>query len=506
MAAWYTSSVGWTAVTAWAANTAYSVGDLRRQLAAPAVGSERVFRCTTAGTSHLTTEPTWTLTKGGTTNDNTAVWTEVTGNSTYNWNAPHARLANAIAWAAAGDTIYVGHNHAETQASAMTLSGSSAAPFLVICVNAAGTVPPVSADLATTATITTTGNFGITISSAIFFRGITLNAGSGAVAATITLSGTAGSGLYFKNCALKKNGTSATTAAILLGFTATSPSNVVFDNTTFTFGATGDGIATRRTNSVLWKNSPSAIGGATLPTTLFTAAVAEPVVWRLEGVDLSALASGKTLVAAIDVPQRFYLKDCKLGASVAVSAAQASPGSAEVYLTNCDSAGTNYRHEKYTSAGTQIVETTIVRTGGASIKATPLSWKIATSSTSTWLFPFECLPIVIPDNDVIGTPITIVVQGIWGGAAVPNNDEIWMDAEYFGASNSPQGSFLSTGKADILAAGVALSSGSGTWGGSTVKFQMSVTITPQIEGPIYLYVKAAKASSTFYIDPLPQVS
>jgi hypothetical protein len=35
---------------------------------------------------------------------------------------------------------------------------------------------------------------------------------------------------------------------------------------------------------------------------------------------------------------------------------------------------------------------------------------------------------------------------------------------------------------------------------------MSVTFTPQQKGAVTIYVKAAKASSTFYIDPKPVLS
>lgn len=57
-----------SAAAAWAASTAYSLGDR-------VYGSnDIVFRCTTAGTSGGT-EPAWTTTQDGTTNDNTAVWT-----------------------------------------------------------------------------------------------------------------------------------------------------------------------------------------------------------------------------------------------------------------------------------------------------------------------------------------------------------------------------------------------------------------------------------------------
>lgn len=59
-------------ITAWVANTAYVVGDVRR---ATAGNLTLYFHCTTSGTSHATTEPTWNTSVGGTTTDNTVTWT-----------------------------------------------------------------------------------------------------------------------------------------------------------------------------------------------------------------------------------------------------------------------------------------------------------------------------------------------------------------------------------------------------------------------------------------------
>jgi hypothetical protein len=169
-------------------------------------------------------------------------------------------------------------------------------------------------------------------------------------------------------------------------------------------------------------------------------------------------------------------------------------------LLRCDSGDTNYRHERYRYAGMQTTETTIVRTGGASDGTTPIAWKIITTANSKRYKPFEALPISIW-NETTGSAITLTVQGIWGGGAVPTNADIWMDVEYLGTSGFPLGGFASSGPADQLAAGTNLSAGSGTWGGSTTKFTLSKQITPQEKGPITVYIKAALASSTFYIDP-----
>jgi len=62
------------AYTAWAASTAFSVGDVRR--ATTSQNSGLVFECTTAGTSG-SSEPTWPTDIGSTLTDNTVVWTAI---------------------------------------------------------------------------------------------------------------------------------------------------------------------------------------------------------------------------------------------------------------------------------------------------------------------------------------------------------------------------------------------------------------------------------------------
>ena len=62
------------AVSAWAASTAFSVGDIRRATTDQASGL--FFRCTTAGTSG-SSEPSWPTDIGSTVTDNTCVWTGI---------------------------------------------------------------------------------------------------------------------------------------------------------------------------------------------------------------------------------------------------------------------------------------------------------------------------------------------------------------------------------------------------------------------------------------------
>ncbi len=422
------------------------------------------------------------------------------------WANAYLTLEAAVeaAGTAAADNIWIAHNHAESTAGAVTISSknTAAAPGTVICVNSAGTVPPVSADLATTATVTTTGaNSLILDAGSTYWYGITFSGGSGGVSNTVVL----GDGTFanhFKNCKFVKPGTTANTAAIAWGSADASLGGMTtLDNCTVQFGSTGDRISARR-GTVVWMNTLSAIAGATIPAALFDDGGSQGShVITLRGVDLSAIAGG-SILGTIASPGVIVIDQCKLHASTTVTA-PTGLGS-DLIILNSDSGTTYYRHEKYNYAGTQTVEIAIVRTGGASDGTTPISWQIDTTANSEYLFPFESLPIVVW-NDTL-SEITLTLQGIWGEGVVPTNAEIWMEVEYPGSALTPIASFANTGKADYLAAATNYAAGSGTWGGSTTKFAMSATFTPAMKGPLTVRVYAALASKTFYIDPKPVLS
>lgn len=457
--------------------------------------------CTTAGTAGNGAEPAFSDTAGTTTADNTVTWTSLgaVGNFT-GWQAPHARLSAAFTanWGQAGNSFYVASEHAETIAATATYTspGSITAPCYIYCVTKT-TVPPTSANLTTGAELKETGTNNMTLSGVVaLMQGVNLNSSGRGPAIT---------GIWnLKNAAILI-GTGLSSGSVQIG-AGTNSVRVEFDNVTVSFANVGQGVSLGG-GRLIWRNTLSAILGAAVPNSLFRGISVSGGMALIEGVDLSALGSTKNLVdtsiatEAINV----VIKDCKLGASVALSATPLNPAFIDADLINCDSGATNYRHERLRYAGSQVVETTIVRTGGATNGTTPISWKIVTTVNSRWTMPFESMPMAIW-NDTSGSAKTITVEGIWGGGAVPNNDDIWIEVEYPGDASYPQGYYATSTKADNLAAGGAGSSSAAAWGGSTTAFKMAVTITPLMKGPIYVRVHAAKASSTFYIDPVPTVT
>jgi hypothetical protein len=417
------------------------------------------------------------------------------------WANAFTTLTTAFATEVAGDTLYVAHDHAESTAAAVTLtsSGTYATPTKVVCVNRAGSVPPVSADRRATATVTTTGNNALTLANpagagAVHYDGIIFTAGNSTGTANVALT-TGSSNYRLDNCSLRLGGT-GTSSKILLG---ASGNYIELNNTTMSFGNVNQTINPGAV--VRWRNTASALLG-TLPTQLFIPAAFNGGDIELVGVDLSAATSGKTLVqgSGTNICALFRFIDCKLNASVTKSQVPAD-GAVLVDFIRSGSSGINYTIYRHRTQGLLIEETTIVRTGGATDGTTPLSWKVVTTANCNYSMPYECPPIAIW-NDTTGSAVTATVEGIWGGGAVPLDSEIWVDVEYLGDAASPQGSFVNDGAADLLATGASQTSSSATWGGSTTKFKLNVTFTAQQKGWIYARVKCAKASSTFYIDPL----
>lgn len=416
------------------------------------------------------------------------------------WANAYTTLAAALSGKAAGDIFYVSEDHTETTAGlTLTFPGTVANPNRVICVNHSGSVPPVAADIRATAAINVSGSSSLNIGAGgVYIDGVIFTTGTGGATGTAGINVGNGNNqmLVLRNCSLRIASTGSG-SRITLGSLDSCYTSL--DNTTLSFANAGQAV--KVVGKAVWSNTASALLG-TMPTTLFISGNnSDAQVVEVRGVDLSAAGAGKTIVGAGTGPTAVYsFTDCKLHASVTLAATPASTGSGEIDYVRTGSAGVSYNQGRYRYSGTLTEETVIVRTGGASDGTTAIAWKIVTTANAHLPVPFEAPPIAIW-NDTTGSAVTATIQGIWGGGAVPNDDEIWVEAEYLGDASSPLGSFVNDSKANILAAGAGQGAGAGTWGGSTTKFALAVTFTPQQKGWVLLRVKAAKASSTFYIDP-----
>lgn len=418
------------------------------------------------------------------------------------WTNAHVTMTAAITASTAGDTFFVADDHAETSASSISLGfkGAINAPDLIVCVDHTITSPG-SGDLKTTAQVTTTGTAAsISLNGGhAYVYGIKFNCGTGASTQGININNSSTVKQVYDSCQFILAGTGSQSINVASGIN----SRTWWTNCVVSFGATGSTMGIVNGSGFEWTNTPSAVNaGATIPTTLFGGTNNSGTI-LVEGVDLSALGSGKTLVGVASTIAYFTFKDCKLGSAVTVASAPSSALAYVIDVIRCDSGNTNYRTERHLFFGDMTTETTIVRTGGATDGTTGFSYKVVTTANTKFTSPFNVPPIAIW-NDTTGSAKTITVEGI--ASAVPNNDEVYMDVEYLGDSASPQGSRATTGKV-LLATAAANTASTQTWGGAlTGKFKMAVTITPQQKGPITAYVRVPKTSATVYIDPFITVT
>lgn len=436
--------------------------------------------------------------------NNVYVWSGASGTgSGTSWANAFLTLATAFAGSAAGDVFFVAQDHAETQAAALSLTcpGTAAAPSTIYCVNRAGSVPPVAADLATTATVSTTGASTLNLSAGYFgyIYGITFLAGSAANSASITLQAPL---IRTENVGFVVNNTN-TSPSINWGLsTANTPCRLVFGNgTTFKFGNVLNSIHVQSCKAT-WSGVNSGIAGTIIPTTLFSGAISYGAVVVVDGVDLTPFATGKVLVSAnIASPTNFFFFNVKLAAGLTLAGTPSVPGGMTADFVGADSSPTTDQAARFRYEGTLTIENTVVLSGGATNGEVAFSWKIITTANAKQILPFEAFPIYRWVET--GAAVTINVEMLNDGVTL-TNAEAWIDVEYLGSSATPQGFAASSGLANPLSVPVAVPGSSAVWNttgiATPIPQKMSATFTPLIAGYVKVTPKLARPTKTFYID------
>jgi hypothetical protein len=431
------------------------------------VANDHYFIATTAGTGGTGTEPAWSTTTGATTADATVTWTCIGATSSFvtKLAAPHARLTTPVnnnsPWLPnAKMNIYVGDDHSETNAAG-TYYYCTQPLCNILCFDHTVALPPGSANLKATAQIiATTGfNFLYNISGPNYVYGIQFSASG------------AGTGVGICNSTQSRNVLERCT------FSITGTGN----NTNFSFGDNSTGsplllkdctfsIANVSNGQQFILQSPVKIENCTFTATLGTAGL--PLLNAgnnptavLEGCDFSGVPSSAFLTSG-GQGGSWTFKDCIIPAGMVISSGAGGLPTADnvtIDLNRVDSGTAVYRNERYRFEGKTTTATGVVRTGGASDGATPVSHQIATNAnTNNIQRIFNSVPFAIW-NAVTGANRNVTVYGIANDSRVPTNDEVWFDVEYLGSATSPKGSYARGGKANVLAAGSALTADTSAW-------------------------------------------
>lgn len=362
----------------------------------------------------------------------------------------------------------------------------------------------------TNRTITFAGAFSVS------FYGITVR-NAGTAADSLYLCDSDGADYRFDTCYFWHGNTNTTaTAGIFLGSASTNRQKfLLFHNCTFRFGATAQ-RAVVAGNVQIIGGSISSAGSS--PSNLFNTVNAySPVVVVCEGFDMSHLGSNSIIGdhTTIGIEYRFY--NCKLGTSYSILASQtvANKSSAYAYVYNCASGDKHSVFEYHDSFGSLVtIDTTdatpiYCSTNGAKFDGTNgFSWKIVTTGNCSYYTPF-----VTPwfgkyhDGTSAITPRIECMRDNSSGA-VWQDDEVWGEFSYQGATGYPIASFVNDRKA--LTAGAvdqdSSSLGASDWVGETgtpgfFKLNPSSTITPAEIGHLMGRVCVGEPSITVYVDP-----
>lgn len=441
MADWFVSSASYAAIPVWQASHAYSIGDIVRPTA-PTAGSEHAFRVTTAGTSGVS-EPTWPVTDNGTTIISGARFTNITGQAAYGWGAAAGTLygiSSSNCRPVAGDRVFIASDHSETWSSTSLImyfnKGINAYGLVqIISVNRAGSVPPVSTDVQSGASLTNNGSLVLDAYCGMFWQGLTINS-AGGNGFSFGVSGDKGH--YFKNCALQLTASGGWFAAGGCG------SRVVFDNTTLLFAAGAQYIGSNTPVEWIWINTPNAIQGAA-PTILFktnTGATQNSITCR--GVDLSAITGTLVGLPFFTNVMKALFESCKIAPGVTrmqpVTDGRMNSGH-EVELVNCWD-GSSVINERHITIGDVVTDRSTYMTTGAQDDTGHFALKLTTNvGPDKVTLPLPTFAFDV-ENTVIGASKTATVEMI---APMPlNNDDISLLLEYLGTSGSTATSFASS--------------------------------------------------------------
>ena len=442
MASWYIDAgnsvdTGYYGVPKWTALTTYNTGDFVRQLVNQqilnnqALGSERVFICTTGGIS-LASEPTWDLSKNSETVESLGrSWREVTGNELYGWNAPHARLRNAFSWGTSYDDYYIDSSSFEISPS-FTLSSSGKAysmPRVYAVDNSSA--PPTSLIRSTIANIIVTGvNLSLSLVGFAYYRGINFKVSIKGATPDINLGNTNPYCLIFDKCSLSFSGVSSSSRIVLgIGSDNILDNTIELRDTNLGFSDAREAINPSR--RISW------IGGSVTgvaPNTLIIPSTNDDSDFFISSVDLS-LVTGN-LVNVAGGPHFIHFENCKLAPNVNITVGNlVGQGGTIVEAINCDSSNTNYAFYKKTYQGTIQQETTIVRNNGASDGNTQFSRKMISSSGCTNISYLEG-PEFKYWNTGVNSPIAVNLEVINNGVTL-NNTGVGMRIIYMGSGGFP---------------------------------------------------------------------
>lgn len=390
------------------------------------------------------------------------------------WTGTRASVASAASADAAGDFIYVASDHAESNAAWQTwaFAGTNASPTKVICGTTAA-APPTTAS--TAGTCTTTGANNFIVSGNCYVYGLTINAGSGFVNASINLDNSATAPniqQVYERCTFKIVATGSNSFVSVGSAENQYPSRVRLLNCDLSFGAAVQKLKLSF-GEFVWEGGSILSGSTALTGALFSpSSYGEYATVLVSGVDLQYAGVESYMAAANDGNTlNVVLRDCRVPAwttgGLVTGTMQARD---RVEMHNCDSTDTNYRLWIADYCGSIVSDTSVYNDAGADDgSAQGFSWKMTSSANAEWPHMTLRSPEIVKWNDTTTGTITVAVEVVHNSQGSGTNgavtdQEMWLEVMYLGTSGYPAGSWTSD-RCAILTTAADQASSAASWTG-----------------------------------------
>lgn len=409
-----------------------------------------------------------------------------------NWSNAFTDLDSALDAVAAGDTIYVAHDHeyAYTANVVYTSPGTLASPVKVICVNR------VTGAYATTAIEDADGStYDITLGTGLCnIYGVTFKIGD-------DLNTTSGDVQWvFVDCDIQLNRSGGGVININAGV------SIVLINSTLTLADSGNYVQFSSYGSCFIWYGGSLSGD---PDILIQDEALRGSTVEIRGVDLSSMVGGSLCEGAGTIgeyPPHVLIEGCKLNAT-APSLVSGNPVIPKAFykMIGCHSGNVPYFQENYTEGN--IYHDSSVYRSGADPSSNNFSAEIVTTGNASYHNPlrYKLAELWCSANPTLKVHCTHDVNG---DSSDLQNDEFWLEIEYPTSSNAAYRQWNRSSKCGVLSSPSDLTTeGSAGWTSSqNVDNSISVTISGGAAGVHTVWACLARASETVYVCPQIDVS
>jgi len=208
----------------------------------------------------------------------------------------------------------------------------------------------------------------------------------------------------------------------------------------------------------------------------------------------------------------YYFYGCKFKSGWTWETASSPPRLNHlIHAVNCGSSGDNPEYLYYSTAAGHLSDSTVNRTGGASVEGTDISWgPVETEAICDKDYPFYT-PWIYPEP--LGTTgsktFDVYVQN---NTADTTDTEQWLEVQVKETASDARWTTVTSRNANPFAAGTTNTDDvTSTWSSSqTYKQKLSITVTVNTAGiyraRVALALTSVAASENYYIDPKVTVS